>query len=136
MSMRFQSNRANVMARHLMAKKAAHTAIGQFVSSKARLLTPVGDTGNLRRSNNYKAEEEKVVIGNSTDYSIYVEKGTGIYAEDGNGRQTPWMYQDPKTGKWIKTQGQHAQPFLRPAAENNKAQITQVGTRTYSSLMR
>ncbi|PEA74970.1 HK97-gp10 family putative phage morphogenesis protein [Bacillus wiedmannii] len=135
MSMRFQSNRAAVMAKHMMAKKAAHTAIGQFVTSKAKLLTAV-DTGNTRRGNNYKATAEKAVIGNSVDTSIYLEKGTGIYAEDGNGRQTPWMYRDPKSGKMVKTQGQHAQPFLRPAAENNKPQITQVGTRTYSSLMR
>ncbi|MES5957579.1 HK97-gp10 family putative phage morphogenesis protein [Bacillus fungorum] len=135
MSMRFQSNRAQVMAKHMRAKKAAHTAIGQFVTSKAKLLTPV-DTGNTRRGNNYKAEVDKVVIGNSVDTSIYVEKGTGIFAEDNNGRQTPWMYRDPKTGKMVKTQGQRPQPFLRPAAENNKPQITQVGTSTYSSLMR
>lgn len=135
MSMKFQSNRAAVMARHLAAKKAAHTAIGQFVSSKAKLLAAV-DTGNLRRSISSKAEQEKVVIGTSADHGIYVEKGTGIYAVDGDGRKTPWMYRDPKTGKMIKTQGQHAQPFLRPAAESNKPQITQVGTRTYSSLMR
>ncbi|PEY43134.1 hypothetical protein CN895_24155 [Bacillus cereus] len=135
MSMKFQSNRAAVMARQLAAKKAAHTAIGQFVTSKAKLLTPV-DTGNTRRGNSYIATVESAKIGNSVDSSIYVEKGTGIYAEDGNGRQTPWMYRDPKTGKMVQTQGQHAQPFLRPAAENNKPQITQVGTRTYSSLMR
>ncbi|MDO6633505.1 HK97-gp10 family putative phage morphogenesis protein [Bacillus thuringiensis] len=135
MSMQFRSNRAQVMAKHLTAKKAAHTAIGQFVSSKAKLLAAV-DTGNLRRSISSKAEKEKVVIGTSSDYGIYIEKGTGIYAEDGDGRKTPWMYRDPKTGKMVKTQGQHAQPFLRPAAENNKPQITQVGTRTYSSLMR
>ncbi|MEK4841598.1 MULTISPECIES: HK97-gp10 family putative phage morphogenesis protein [Bacillus] len=135
MSMQFRSNRAQVMAKHLTAKKAAHTAIGQFVSSKAKLLAAV-DTGNLRRSISSKAEQEKVVIGTSSDYGIYIEKGTGIYAEDGDGRKTPWMYRDPKTGKMVKTKGQHAQPYLRPAAENNKPQITQVGTRTYSSLMR
>ncbi|PRT05239.1 hypothetical protein C6352_26555 [Bacillus thuringiensis] len=135
MSMKFQSNRAAVMAKHTMAKKAAHTAIGQFVTSKAKLLTAV-DTGNTRRGNNYKATAEKAVIGNSVDTSIYLEKGTGIYAEDGDGRKTPWMYRDPKSGKMVKTKGQHPQPFLRPAAENNKPQITQVGTRTYSSLMR
>jgi HK97 gp10 family phage protein len=123
------------MVRHLAAKKAAHTAIGQFVSSKARLLAPV-DTSNLRNSISSKAEQEKAVIGTSSDYGIYVEKGTGIYAVDGDGRKTPWMYRDPKTGKMVKTQGQHAQPFLRPAAENNKPQIIQAATRTYSSLMR
>nr|WP_245916800.1 HK97-gp10 family putative phage morphogenesis protein [Bacillus fungorum] len=123
------------MAKHMRAKKAAHAAIGQFVSSKARLLSPV-DTSNLRNSISSKAELEKVVIGTSADYGIYVEKGTGIFAEDNNGRQTPWMYRDPKTGKMVKTQGQRPQPFLRPAAENNKPQIIQVGTSTYSSLMR
>lgn len=135
MNMQFRSNRAQVMVKHMASKKAAHTAIGQFVSSKAKLLAAV-DTGNLRRSISSKAEQEKVVIGTSSDYGIYVEKGTGIYAVDGDGRKTPWMYRDPKSGKMVKTQGQHAQPYLRPAAENNKPQITQVGTRTYSSLMR
>ncbi|MRC32413.1 HK97 gp10 family phage protein, partial [Bacillus thuringiensis] len=89
-------------ARHLAAKKAAHTAIGQFVSSKAKLLAAV-DTGNLRRSISSKAEQEKVIIGTSADHGIYVEKGTGIYAVDGDGRKTPWMYRDPKTGKMVKT---------------------------------
>lgn len=33
-----------------------------------------------------------VTITNTTSYSSYNEKGTGIYADDGNGRQDGWYY--------------------------------------------
>ena len=56
---------------------------------------------------------------------IDVEYGTGLFAEAGNGRQTPWSYQDAD-GQWHTTIGQQPQPFLRPALDANKQKIEQI----------
>lgn len=83
----------------------------------AKLLCPV-DTGNLRNSITYLVVvgEVKVYIGTNSEYGAYVELGTGIYYA--GGRQTPWVYQDEK-GNWHLTQGQRAQPYLKPAVADH-----------------
>lgn len=79
------------------------------------------DTGFLLNSviSEVDLQEKLVRVGSDKNYSVFVEKGTGIHAVDHNGRQTPWVYADPDTGKFIKTHGQEAKPFLAPAAEDN-----------------
>lgn len=77
------------------------------------------DMGTLRNSISHKVDtaEGKAYIGTNVEYAPYVELGTGIYYK-GGGRKTPWVYQDSK-GKWHRTNGQKAQPFLRPAVANH-----------------
>jgi hypothetical protein len=77
-------------------------------------LVPV-DTGNLKNSiGHYVVEDEKATyIGTPNKYAIYVEMGTGMYVD--GGRKTPWVYKDEKTGEWVTTRGQKAQPYLKPA---------------------
>lgn len=99
-----------------------------LVESSAKDKAPK-DTGALRRSIQSKVE----VTGNEIDgivftpleYSQYVEYGTGLFAENGNGRKTPWVYRDDK-GDYHYTRGQHPQPFLRPALEENKDKIKEI----------
>ena len=87
------------------------------------------DTGALRRSITSKVE----VTGNSIEgivftpleYAPYVEYGTGIYSDNGNGRKTPWVYMDDK-GNYHYTRGQHPQPYMRPALEENKDKIINI----------
>lgn len=76
----------------------------------------IPDTGNLRNSITHVVDEDEpaVYIGTNVEYAPYVELGTGIYAEGGGGRPTPWVYQDAK-GNWHYTRGNKAQPFLKPA---------------------
>ena len=96
-----------------------------LVESAAKDKAPK-DTGALRRSITSKVE----VTGNSIDgivftpleYAPYVEYGTGLFAENGNGRKTPWVYMDDK-GNYHYTRGQHPQPYMRPALEENKDKI-------------
>jgi HK97 gp10 family phage protein len=78
------------------------------------------DTGNLRNSITHKvdAAEDKVYVGTDVEYGVYVELGTGIHAEGGGGRPTPWVYQDSK-GDWHHTRGQEPKPYLRPAAKDH-----------------
>lgn len=91
------------------------------VENSAKQNCPVAD-GQLRQSINHTVEGTKGEVGTSVEYAPYVEVGTGIYSTEGNGRQTPWTYQDAK-GEWHTTSGMHAQPFLKPALEENKGRI-------------
>lgn len=88
------------------------------------------DTGALRRSITSKIEREgDDVVGyvfTPLEYAPYVEYGTGLFAESGNGRKdVPWHYQDDK-GEWHSTSGQHPQPFMRPALIENREEIVRI----------
>lgn len=87
----------NLMKEFPKAVEAGLTAVGMLVEGDAKLNCPV-DTGALRSDINYKvAMSEKVVrIGTAIEYSPYVEYGTRKMT---------------------------AQPFLRPAADNNRGNI-------------
>ena len=73
---------------------------GLVAEGYAKKLCPV-DTGNLRNSITHVVDKEEpaVYIGTNSEYGPYVELGTGIYAEGGGGRPTPWVYKDAK-GNW------------------------------------
>lgn len=84
-------------------------------------------TGNLRNSITHQVNDDEmsVIIGTDVEYGVYQELGTGIYAEGGGGRPTPWVYQDEK-GNWHMTHGQRAQPFLKPAVADHAAQYRDI----------
>ncbi|KAA6450952.1 HK97-gp10 family putative phage morphogenesis protein [Bacillus swezeyi] len=90
----------------------------EIIYGQAVVLAPVDD-GNLKNSIevNYSDGGFKAKITVGASYAIYVEFGTGIYAEDGNGRKTPWVYFDEKLGRYVFTRGMRAQPFFFPAVE-------------------
>ena len=113
------------------------------------------DTEALRRSITNRVE----VIGNEVngivftplEYAPYIEYGTGLYAENGNGASGYWVYvgdkdYDPDRKKSHKrytleeakqivaimrskglkayyTNGMHPQPFMRPALKENEQNI-------------
>ena len=86
------------------------------------------DTGALARSIQSKVENNngsiQGVVFTPLEYAPYVEYGTGLFAEGGNGRKdVPWAYEDEKTGKLIFTSGQKPQPYLRPALDENREKI-------------
>ena len=95
-----------------------------LVENKAKELCPV-DTGQLRASISSKVDGDTGSIGTNVDYAPYVEYGTGVFAVAGNGRQTPWSYQDAK-GDWHYTTGQRPQPYLEPALTQNETQIIDI----------
>lgn len=94
----------------------------------AKDLAPV-DTGRGRNSISHKVDESEpaAYIGTNLDYMIYQELGTGIYAEGGGGRPTPWVYQDAQ-GNWHWTRGNRAHPFLKPAVADHP--------QTYSNIIK
>ena len=102
------------------------TKASEIVESSAKLNAPV-DSGALGQSVNHQVDGRRTntitgSIGTNSEYGIFVEKGTGLFAENGNGRKTPWTYQ-MANGDWVTTSGSSPQPFLEPAFKDNKSQI-------------
>lgn len=99
-----------------------------LVERAAKEKAPKG-TGELRRSITSKVEADddgyKGVVYTPLFYAPYVEFGTGLFAEEGGRSDVPWHYKDDK-GEWHSTSGQHPQPFMRPALNENREQITRI----------
>lgn len=118
MSVEFRDNSKEVLAALREAATRALEKCGIAAEGFAKKAVPV-DTGNLRNSISHKVDEkEKVVyIGTNSEYGAYVELGTGKYYK--GGRQDPWVYKDEE-GRWHHTNGQRAQPYLKPAVADHK----------------
>lgn len=109
--------------------------------------------GELRNSIASRVEGLAGVVYTPLYYAPYVEYGTGLFAEDGKGRQqVPWVYvkgSAPSEGKAktihteqsaneavaylrskgleaYKTSGQHPHPYLRPALHENREKIIEI----------
>ena len=100
------------------------------IAEKAKEKVGVG-TGALRadtRSLGVEIAGDEVhgAVGNSLEYAIYHHQGTGIYASDGNGRKTPWVYEDPKTGEKIYTRGSKPNPYLKDTIEQEQSTISKL----------
>ncbi|MBU5485964.1 HK97 gp10 family phage protein [Clostridium sp. MSJ-11] len=72
--------------------------IGKLVTAESQMNTPV-DTGNLRRSQGYKVNKDRVEIGSNIDYASFVHEGTSK---------------------------QKAQPFLKDAVMENIEEIREI----------
>ena len=87
------------------------------------------DTGALRNSIESQIEEigDDVVgiVFTTLEYAPYVEYGTGLFAENGGRSDVPWHYQDDE-GNWHSTNGQHPQPYMRPALIENREKIKNI----------
>ncbi|WP_221364530.1 HK97-gp10 family putative phage morphogenesis protein [Clostridium perfringens] len=101
-------------------------AAALVIQSQAKTLAPV-DTSNLKTSINHKVQVSSLeaYVGTNCDYAIYVEFGTGEFAENGNGRKGGWVYTDP-SGKTHFTMGMKPKPYLRPAFRKVKPEIKQL----------
>ena len=124
----FNDYSPQVLAEMQDAVLRALERIGMEAEGYAKDLAPV-DTGRLRNSISHQVDdsENAVYIGTNVSYAPYVELATGIYAEGGGGRPTPWVYQDEK-GNWHWTRGNPAQPFLAPAVKDH--------AKTYSNIIK
>jgi len=89
--------------------------------------------GNLKNSIRVESfvEDGKVVseTGATAKYAPYVEYGTGIHAKNGQGRKTPWAYEDPISGETIWTHGAEARPFAEPGFQAAKPSIDDLATK-------
>ena len=125
-------NSLKTLADQLSNNEAFERAMGRacaVVERKAKENAPK-DTGALRRSITSEVNATgglvEGVVFTPLEYAPYVEYGTGLFAEDGNGRKdVPWNYQDDQ-GNWHSTSGQHPQPFMRPALEECREEILRI----------
>lgn len=95
-----------------------------LVERTAKELAPK-DNGELRRSITSKVEGTQGIVFTALEYAPYVEYGTGLFAEEAGRQDVPWCYQDDE-GEWHSTSGQKPQPFMRPALNQNRAQILKI----------
>lgn len=130
MDVKITDNSGKVLEELKKKIEAALEAIGnQAVSHAKQEITQAGrvDTGALRNSISHQVEmgEETVYIGTNQSYAIYHEMGTGIYAEGGGGRQSPWFYVDAHgDGHW--TRGVKPVHFLKNAATNHLEEYSSI----------
>ena len=72
----------------------ALTRVGNLISSQCQALAVV-DTGELRDSIQSIVKEYggdvRVFVGTNGEYSVFVEFGTGEFAENGLGRKGGWL---------------------------------------------
>src|SRR5215207_5451878 len=98
------------------------------IQQTAMTLSPVGDTGILRRGNQMERISQYVwEVFNDVFYADWVEYGTGAFREaeapGPAGRDSPWVYYWPERDRFVWTEGNKHQPFMRPAYEMHKARI-------------
>lgn len=92
-----------------------------IVENQAKINCPV-DAGTLRNSITHEVINHEGIVGTNIDYAIYVELGSGLFAVNGDGRTTPWSYQDDR-GNWHTTVGQHPQPYLTTALHQQRQTV-------------
>lgn len=100
-----------------------------LVERSAKEKAPKG-SGDLRRSITSKVENtgDNVVgvVFTPLEYAPYVEYGTGLFAEGGNGRKdVPWRYKDDE-GNWHSTSGMKPHPYMRPALNENRELVRKI----------
>lgn len=83
------------------------------------------DTGRLKNSISYTVVGNTVFIGSNVPYAVWHEVGSGIYADDGQGRKSPWAYQDSH-GQWHNTKGLKPVHFLKRAFSEHMDEYEQI----------
>lgn len=137
---RLTDNSGEILRLFQQASAAALEEIGIRAEGHAVENTPVGTVestniqhysgGTLRQSITHQVVGYDVYIGSNLEYAVYVEKGTGIYADNGQGRQSPWVWRD-KNGDYHWTRGINPQHFLLKAASEHDDEYKGVLLRTY-----
>lgn len=123
MALHFEDNSVEVIDALTQAGIAwLYEAAGELESQTKRN-TPV-DSGQLKQSWNYDVDDgaQKARVGSPLENAIWNEFGTGQYALQGNGRKTPWKYQDHK-GKWHTTTGKRPRRSLQMTFDSLKSKL-------------
>ena len=76
------------------------------IKTQAERYTPTGEGAQLKKhwEKVVDAGKKQAIIGNTLEYAIYQEFGTGEYALEGKGRKGYWVYvKDSDSGKMSKS---------------------------------
>lgn len=115
----------NIAAFGRAAQDEIDGAVGDVASNiaaTAQSIVPV-DTGRLRASISPRRIPGGWEVATDVEYGPFVEFGTGVFATMGGGRTTPWVYFSERYG-FVTTSGNPAQPFMRPAYERHRTELT------------
>ena len=134
-SLQFTDNSNLTIEQFEQACAAALEEVGQRCETYASLNAPVGSTestniqhysgGTLRQSITHVVNGYEVYVGSDLYFAPFVEYGTGIYADDGKGRQSPWVWRD-KNGDYHWTRGIRPQHFLLKAVTEHDQEYMNV----------
>lgn len=126
----------------IVERAAKQKAVKVFGELRRSITSEVKDSGNTIEG----------IVYTPLEYAPYVEYGTGLFAENGNGRkEVPWVYVEGSTQtssnkktytdaeadqtvaylrskglEAYKTSGQQPQPFMRPALNESREQILNI----------
>ena len=142
MNFKITDNRTAVISALESAVGKTLEEIGMRAMGYAIMNAPVGTPestgivkysgGSLRNSINYKVVENSVHVGTNITsgetnepYGLYVELGTGVYADNGQGRKSPWIWTD-KNGKKHWTKGIKPTHFLRNSISEHMEEYRKV----------
>lgn len=70
-------------------------------------------------------DENTLYLGTNVYYAPYIEFGTGIYADSGTGRDTPWSWTD-RDGEKHPTKGIKPKHMLKKAIEDHTDEYMRV----------
>ena len=109
--------------------------VGGEVEAQTKRNTKV-DTGKTKGSWEHIVDADKmeVQIGSRYQNALWEEFGTGIYALNGDGRKTKWVYKNPKDGKFYATVGKKPRRALFRAYERKKNLIIREARRRFKEL--
>ena len=108
--------------------------VGGELESQVKQNTKV-DTGKTKGSWEHvvNAEKMEVQIGSRYKNALWEEFGTGIYALNGDGRKTKWVYRT-EDGKFHTTVGKKPRRALYRAYNSKKNAIIREAKRRFGSL--
>lgn len=94
------------------------------------------DTGKTKGSweHDVKAHKLEASVGSRYKNAIWEEYGTGIYALNGNGRKTKWVYKNPKNNKFYTTVGKKPRRAFYNAYTSLKDKLINSARRKYKNL--
>ena len=109
--------------------------VGGEVEAQTKQNTKV-DTGKTKGSWEHVVNTDKmeVQIGSRYINALWEEFGTGIYALNGDGRKTKWVYKSPKDGKFYATVGKKPRRALYRAYNSKKNAIINEARRRFKGL--
>ena len=108
--------------------------VGGEIESQTKRNTKV-DTGKTKNSWEHVVNTDKmeVQIGSRYKNALWEELGTGIYALNGDGRKTKWVYRT-EDGKFHATVGKKPRRALYRAFESKKNLIIREARRRFKEL--
>ena len=108
--------------------------VGGEIESQTKRNTKV-DTGKTKNSWEHIVDADKmeVQIGSRYKNALWEELGTGIYALNGDGRKTKWVYRT-EDGKFHATVGKKPRRALYRAFESKKNLIIREARRRFKEL--